>query len=122
MEFPNGEGACAGASAGALREFGEGEIDWTGVEDRKVISIIPELGPFYTVTFDLFLNSIQDVRDHRNHHERRHGLMGNILEFKQTATNNPVLMARRWSTGKAPFKKTYHEESDECKFGNHSIF
>ena len=47
--------------------------------------------------------------------------MGNILEFKQTATNNPGLMSRRWCTGKAPFKRTYHEESDECKFGNHSV-
>ena len=119
MEFPNGEGACAGASAGALREFGEGEIDWTGVEDRKVISIIPELGPFYTVTFDLFLNSIQDVRE-SNHVNRLYKARtkGNILDFKESASR--VAMGLRWSTGKAPFKKNYLEESDECKFGTHS--
>ena len=116
MEFPNGEGACAGASAGALREFGEGEIDWTGVEDRKVISIIPELGPFYTVTFDLFLNSIQDVRDNDGG-GRFHGFrpIGNILDFKKTAISDPSLMGIRWAVDKPPFKVTFNEESDHCK-------
>ena len=83
-----------------------------------MISIIPELGPFYTVTFDLFLNSIQDVRQHSN--SWKIGTKGNILDFKQNASRVYHLMKSQWTTDKAPFKQTFPEESDECKFGRDS--
>lgn len=49
-----------GVPAAALRGGNEGkdQRDWTGMEDRKLIDTIPEWGPFYRVSFDLFLNSL----------------------------------------------------------------
>ena len=51
VEFPGG------GKVGKIGKVGKGVIDWTGVEKSKLIDTIPEFGPFFSVTFDLFLNS-----------------------------------------------------------------
>ena len=53
LEFPDGgNGACA------AREVGKGVIDWNGVEKSKLIDTNIELGPFWNLTFDLFIYSL----------------------------------------------------------------
>ena len=55
MEFPAGAGAGGDCP---VREVGEGVIDWTGVEKSKLSATISQWGPNWSITFDLFINSI----------------------------------------------------------------
>ena len=73
VEFP----AVAGAGGDCpAREVGEGVIDWTGVEKSKLIATLPQWGPYWSITFDLFLNSIPS-----RHNFNEYSHKGNVLTF-----------------------------------------
>ena len=58
LEFPDGgNGACA------AREVGKGVIDWNGV--GGLIDTNIELGPFWNLTFDLFIYSMPFMKNIR---------------------------------------------------------
>ena len=57
VEFP--ETQVSGGSQGKdQRNQGKDQRDWTGIEKMKLIDTIPQWGPFYRLSFDLFLNSL----------------------------------------------------------------
>ena len=58
VEFPVIVGVEGGNRGKDLRNSRKDQRDWSGMEKMKLIDTIPEWGPYYRLSFDLFLNSM----------------------------------------------------------------